>query len=44
MTTPKEDHLVLRRENVNLFVVEKGAEKQEEETVNKMGRSVNMGR
>ena len=44
MTSPKEVRLVLRREIVNLFVVEQGAEKQEEESVNKMGRSVNMER
>ena len=43
MTSPKEVCLVLRREIVNLFVVEKGAEQQEEESVNKMVRSVNMG-
>ena len=38
MTSPKEVRLVLRREIVNLFVVEKGAEKLERESVNKNGK------
>ena len=44
MTSPKEVRLVLRREIVNFFDVEKGAEKQERESVNKNGKISKRGK
>ena len=44
MTSPKEVRLVLRREIVNFFDVEKDAEKQERESVNKNGKISKRGK